>query len=438
MRTRLAALRWALLLLCLLAPLPAAIPARAQAGDGPVIVLRVRSAINPISARYLDREIGAAEARGARAVVIELDTPGGLVSSTREITQRLLASRLPVIVYVSPPGARAASAGVFITLAGSVAAMAPSTNIGSAHPVGLGGEEADEVAMDKAVNDAVAGVRNLAVHHGRNADWAEKAVRESVNITAREAVELRVVDLVAGDLDSLLREVDGRRVRTGTGEVVLRTAGAAVERRDASGLEDFLQAISDPNIALLLLSLAGLAIFLELSNPGAILPGVVGVVAGLLALFALGMLPTNYAALGLIFAAFVMFILEIKVVSHGLLTVGGVLALALGGALLVDPSQGYGTVSPAVLGAVTLGTAAIFAFIVGKALRAQRRTVVAGVETLVGALGLVKTPIDPVGQVLVEGERWEAWTDGSPIPAGERVRVLAVDGLRVKVERPTR
>src|SRR5439155_11756706 len=262
-----------------------------------------------------------------------------------------------------------------------------------------------------------------------------KAVRQSLNLPASEAVAQHVVDLTADDLPALLRAVDGRTVRTAGGDVTLRTADAPIEQRDPPALDNFLQAISDPSIALLLLSLAGLAIFLELSNPGAILPGVVGVIAGLLALFALGMLPTNYAALGLILAAFLMFIAEIKVMSHGLLTAGGIIALLLGGALLVDPSQGYGGVSPVALVAISLTTGGLFAFIVQKGLRAQRRRATTGVEAMLGSLALVKTPLDPVGQVLIEGERWEAWSDEGPIPAGEHVRVRAVKGLRLEVGR---
>lgn len=403
-----------------------------------VLVAPIQDAINPPLAEFVIRVIDRAESEGATAVVLEMDTPGGLDSSMRDINRRILASRVPVVVFVAPPGARAASAGVYIAYAAHVSAMAPNTNIGSATPVALGqgGEQqmSDEMKA-KVQNDAVAYIRGLAEQRGRSADWAEKAVREGANVTARQAAEMKVVDLVAPSLSALLAEIDGRQVQTGQGEVRLATAGAAVERVDMNPVESLLHLISNPSIAYILLSLGSLAIFLELSNPGSVLPGVVGGICLLLAFYALGSLPVNYAGLGLILFAFLLFLADVFAATHGILTTGGVIAFVLGSLLLFNlPDAGpFFSLSLSVIAAVTLTLAAFFVFIVGALVRARQWKVKTGREGLVGQLGYARTQLEPEGMVFVDGELWRGVSmDGSVAVAGS-VEVVKVHGLSLFV-----
>lgn len=407
-------------------------------GSGQVLVAPLRDTVNPPLAQFIDRVIDQAEASRAAAVVLEMDTPGGLDSAMREINQRILASSVPVVVYVSPAGARAGSAGVYIAMAAHVAAMAPNTNIGSATPVamGEGGEQrmSDEMRA-KVQNDAAAYIRSLAQQRGRNAEWAERAVREGANVTAREAVELKVVDLLASSLDALLREIDGRVVSTARGEVKLATAEAPIERVEMNAVEALLHLISNPTIAYILLSLGSLGLFMELSNPGAILPGVVGGICLLLAFYALGTLPVNYAGLGLLLFGLLLFIADIFATSHGILTVGGTIAFVLGSLLLfnVPEAAPFFNLSLTVIGGVTLTLVAFMLFVVGAVVRSRGFRVVTGREGLVGQVGHAKTRLDPQGMVLVQGELWQATSAGGPIEAGQAVEVLGVEGLRLTV-----
>ncbi|HLH27074.1 MAG TPA: nodulation protein NfeD [Chloroflexota bacterium] len=421
---------------CLLLAVTAGSPA-AAAGDY-AAVARLDGVINPPAASYVDRAIASAEKDGAAVLVLQLDTPGGLDSSMRLIVQRILASAVPVIVYVAPAGARDASAGVYITYSAQLAAMAPNTNIGSATPVSLGqnGEQqmSDEM-RNKVTNDAVAYIRGLAAERGRNADWAEDAVRQAVNVPAQDALQLGVVNYVAADVPDLLRQADGARVATPSGEVTLHTAGLPVRAVEMQPQERLLHAITDPTIAYLLLSLGSLALIYELANPGAILPGVAGGLALLLALYALGTLPVNLAGVLLILFAMGLFAFDLVAPTHGAATVGGVAAFVLGSAILYNTPESapYLALAPQVIALVTLFLSLFFGALLGTALRTQYRRPVTGREHLLGLRGEVRAALAPDGLVFVAGELWSARSDGETIPVGAIVEVLAVDGLRLRV-----
>ncbi|MNR83974.1 hypothetical protein D3C72_147620 [compost metagenome] len=399
-----------------------------------VAVLEVKGPINPMVARYVDRGLKVAAERNAGAVVIQLDTPGGLDTAMRDIIQDMVSSRIPVIVYVSPQGGRAASAGAFITIAAHVAAMAPNTAIGAAHPVSGDGAEIKGPMADKVTNDAAAYIKGLAKEHGRNADWAEKAVRQSVSATPDEAKRMGVIDVVAPDLPSLLNQIDGRKVKVGASTVTLATKGATTLPVEMTTLERFLYTISDPSIAFILLNLGMLGIFFELSNPGAIFPGILGGICLLLAFFALGMLPVNYVGVALIVLAFIMFVLELFVVSAGALTIGGLIALIFGALMLIDPSTPGLAVSLPVILSVTLATAALMTGALVLAIKSRRRKVTTGREDLQGAIAEVRTPLDPKGFVFLEGELWSAVSHSGPIDPPAHVTVVAVEGLTLTVE----
>lgn len=412
----------------------------------------IDGAISPASAEFLADAIERAEEEGAAALVIELDTPGGLVESTRDIVQAILASRVPVVVYVAPRGARAGSAGVFITLAAHVAAMAPSTNIGAATPIQMGGppmpgggespadttkpeEGAEPGALEqKILNDTIAFIRTIAEKRGRNADWAERAVREGASITESEALAENVVDLVAPSLPALLDEIDGREVEVLERTMTLVTADAEVRTIEKGLRFKILDAVANPNIAFILLLIGVYGIFFELMNPGAILPGVVGVIALLLAFFSLQALPVNYVGLLLILFALVLFIAEVKVVSYGLLTVGGIIAFILGGTMLFDAPGSLVRVSWSVIIPAALLTAGFFVVAMGMAWRTWKTRPTTGKEGLLGARGEVRRRIDPVGQVSLHGELWQARAD-EPLDQGTVVEVVEVSGLSVKVRR---
>ena len=413
--------------------------ADAQVGSGRVDVATARGVVNPTMAGFVGRAIDQAERDGAAALVIQLDTPGGLDSSMRQIVQGILGSRVPVIVYVAPVGARAGSAGVYISYAAHVAAMAPSTNIGSATPVafGEGGAEAKLSAEMRAklTNDAAAYLRGLAERRGRNPDWADRAVREGVNVTEQEALALGVVNVVANDVADLLRRVDGMNVETTAGQVTLRTADAPVHRLEMGWIEGLLHVISDPTIAYILLSLGTMGLFFELSNPGAIFPGVVGGICLLLGFYALGTLPVNYAGLALMGFALLLFAADLFAPTHGVLTVGGVISFVLGSLILfnVPEAAPWLSLSLWAVAGVSLSLALFFGLVVGAVARSHRRRVTTGREGLVGLLGEAKTGLAPRGTVFVDGALWEAESDGGPLQAGDRVRVVAVEGLRLKV-----
>ncbi|MBU2607766.1 MAG: nodulation protein NfeD, partial [Chloroflexi bacterium] len=357
--------------------------------------------INPILVDYIERGIDRAEEANATACIIQLDTPGGLDTAMRDIIKEMVNARIPVVVYVSPSGARAASAGVFITMAAHVAVMAPNTSIGAAHPVSIGAEgeqQVSETMQEKVVNDAAAYIRSIAESHGRNMEWAEKAVRESVSASEKEALELNVIDMVAPTLDILISQLDGIEVTLLDGrEVTLNTRGAAIVNFDMSTIEDFLYTIADPNIAYILLSLAMLGIFVEITNPGLIFPGVVGAICLLMAFYALGMLPVNYAGVLLIVLAFGLFIAEVFTTTFGLFTAGGVTALVFGSIILFKGGSPLLRVSPWLIATVAIFMGGLFALIVNRVIHAQRRQAATGWEDLIGKRALVKVALNPEG-----------------------------------------
>jgi membrane-bound serine protease (ClpP class) len=411
------------------------LPVPAQEVPPPVYLIKVDGVIGPATAHYISRALGEADRGGATALIIQLDTPGGLMKSTDDITRAMLASPVPTVVYVSPSGARAGSAGVWITYAANIAAMAPATHIGAASPVGLGGQTPDETLKRKITEDAVANLRALANKRGRNAEWAEKAVREAASITEQEALRLRVVDVIAQDLRDLLRKIDGRTVETASGKVVLQTANARIVEISPDVREKFLDLLSDPNVGFVLMTIAIYGIIFELSNPGAIFPGVIGGIALILALASFAILKVNVAGLLLIGFALLLFLLDLFLPSHGILTAGGVASFIFGAILLTERQAPYLQISLQLIIAVALLTAAFFLFAVGAGLRAQRRVIRTGREGLIGATGVARTEINPEGTVFLQGELWSAMTDGEPIPNGARVQVVGVEGLRLKVRR---
>ncbi|PYN40487.1 MAG: serine protease [Candidatus Rokuibacteriota bacterium] len=416
----------------LLAAALLALPVATAAAPAPVATIDIEGVINPVTLRLVGIAIDRAQAERAQALVIQLDTPGGLERSMRAIVQRMLNADVPVIVFVAPTGARAASAGVFITMAAHVAAMAPATNIGAASPVALGGG-ADKTMMKKVENDAAAFIRTVSLERGRNADWAEKAVRQAVAITEREAVKLKVVDLVADSVPDLLDKIDGRTVKLPKGMATLATKGAPVRPIEIGFRDRFLNVITDPNVAYVLMMLGMLGLFFELSNPGVILPGVIGGISLILAFFAFQSLPINYAGLLLILFAIVLLVAEIKIVSHGVLAIGGIISMALGSLMLFDsPEVGF-RVSWWVIAPTVGATAGLFLFVVAAGVRALGRPPATGAEGLIGKTGSARERLAPEGQVMVSGEIWRAVTEGEPVEIGGQVRIVAVDGLTLKV-----
>lgn len=426
-------MRRALLILSALATASSALAAEAPL----VRHLKIEGVVSPIMAEFLIEGIERAEEDGAALVVVSLDTPGGLDPSMREIIKKVLASKVPVAVYVWPPGGRAASAGTFITLAAHVAAMAPNTSIGAAHPVtlGAGGEGADETMTEKVTNDAASYIKSLARRHGRNEKWAELAVRKSASLSAEDAVAENVVDFVAEDLGDLLAKADGRKVKAAGGLVTIKTKGARVEEETPDFRQRLLAVLTDPNVAYILLIIGFYGLIFELSNPGSILPGIAGGICIILAFYALSTLPVNYAGVALIVFALVLFLAEIKVTSHGLLAIGGTISMLLGSILLVDTPATYLRISWAVIIPAVVTTALFFLFAVGMGLRAQRRKPTTGDKGMVGERGRAVTAVGPAGgQVFVRGEYWKAGA-AEEIPAGASVEVTRADGLTVEVRR---
>jgi len=414
----------------------ASIAIEVEAASSKIDVLHIEGVINPVLVDYIERGINQAEEDDAIACIIQMDTPGGLDTSMRDIVQDIVSAKVPVVVYVSPSGARAASAGVFITMAAHVAAMAPNTAIGAAHPVAIGteGEEGmSETMEEKVVNDAAAYIRSIAEAHGRNMEWAEQAVRESVSATEQEALELNVIDMVAPDLDSLVSQLDGRQVTMLGGNIItLHTQGATINHIRMNTIEDFLYAITDPNIAYILLSLATLGIMAEIFNPGLIFPGVVGGICGLLAFYSLGVLPVNYAGVLLIVLAFGLFIAEVFTETFGLFTAGGITSLVIGSLILFKGGPLF-QVSPWLIATVVIIIAAIFAFVISRVIRAHRRQASTGREELIGKTAVVKLALEPEGTVFFKGESWTAISDKGRVEPGEAVIITRVDGLKLYV-----
>jgi len=397
-----------------------------------VLRISVRDMIHPISDEYIGRALAEAARGNDGALVIEMTTPGGLLDSTRSIVEKLMTSKVPVIIYVSPTGSRAASAGFFLLEAADIAAMAPGTNTGAAHPVLLG-EKMDEVMKTKMENDAAAFMRTIATRRGRNVAVAESAVRQSKSFTEDEALQQHLIDYVSPSLAALLKAAEGKEIKRYDGKVFKLHLAGPIREYDMSLKERLLSMLMDPNIAFLLFSLGALAIFAELNHPGAVIPGVVGVISILLALFALNLLPTRYAALALLIAAFALFALEAKYATHGVLGIGGMICMVLGALFLVDgpiPEMRVHILT-ALIVSVPIGVITIF--LMTLAMRARRGRVTTGREGMIGEIGVARTQLEPTGKVFVHGELWNA-TAKTAVAAGARVRVAGIDGLQLIVE----
>ena len=406
----------------------------AQEANPRIDVLTVKGTINPVLTDYIARGVEDAEDNRAEVLIIQMDTPGGLDTAMRDIIQAIVNARVPVVVYVSPSGARAASAGVFITMAAHVAVMAPNTAIGAAHPVAGGGEEITGTMEEKILNDATAYIRSIAEAQGRNMEWAESAVRESASATEKEALALNVIDMIAPDLETLVAQLDGVKVTMlGGNEITLETTNATIHRNEMKLVEDFLYTIADPNIAYLLMSLATMGIMVEIFNPGLIFPGVVGGISLLLAFYSLGVLPVNWAGLLLIVLAIGLFIAEVFTTTFGLLTAGGVVALVIGSLILFQGAPAMFQVSPWLIAGMTITITLVFVFVLNRALIAHRKQARTGREDLIGRAAVVKVALKPEGMVFLKGERWEAISEEGPVAAGTEVVITGIDGLTLHV-----
>jgi len=406
-------------------------PLAARGAKGEVYVAKVSGTVNPGLAEYLIRSMEKASSDQAACVVIQLDTPGGLALSMRSIVMAMLSSPIPVVVYVSPSGARAASAGVMITLAADIAAMAPGTNMGAAHPVNLGQGKMDETMAEKVVNDMVAYAKSIAEKRGRNSEWAEKAIRESVSVTEKEALELKVIDLIAMDLDDLLEKIDGREVKD---KGTLHTKGVGRVVLTESLRDKVLKTLSDPNIAYILMMIGLAGLYFELSHPGAIFPGVIGAISLILAFFAFQTLPVNYAGILLIALAILLFVIEMKVTSYGLLSLGGVISLFLGSLMLFEGTAPGMRLSWRVLVPTVVMVSGFFIAVAGLVFRSQISKPRTGNKGLIGEVGVARSRLEPEGKVFVHGELWNAVAPGG-IEPGAKVRVVGIDRLMLKVER---
>lgn len=399
-----------------------------------VLKIVVNDTIQPITEEYIGRAISEADRRKDQALLIELNTPGGLVESTREIIEKITASPVPVIIYVTPSGSRAASAGFFILETADIAAMAPGTNTGAAHPVSLGGGKMDDVMKEKMENDAAALMRSVAAKRGRNVEIAESAVRQSKSFTEQEALSQKLIDYVASSEEDLFKQIQAKPVKRFNGQTVsLNLVGEPVRSYDMTLKEHILAYLMDPNVAFILLAVGALALYAEFNHPGAVVPGVVGIIFILLAVFALNLLPTRFAAFILILASFILFALEAKFATHGILTIGGIVTLTLGGLLLVDAPIPQMRVHLITALAVSIPLGAITAFLMSIAMRARRNKIVTGVQGLVGEIGMAQTALLPQGKVFVHGELWDAIASAN-VPSGQTVIVREVDGLRLQVD----
>jgi membrane-bound serine protease (ClpP class) len=399
-----------------------------------ILKIVVNDTIQPITEEYIARAIDEAQRRNDQVVLIEINTPGGLVESTRHIIEKITNSSVPVILYVAPSGSRAGSAGIFILEAADVAAMAPGTNAGAAHPVTLGGGTVDDVMKQKMENDAAALMRSVVSRRGRNVEVAESAVRQSKSFTEQEALAQHLVDYVASSQDDLFRQMEGKSFKRFNGQqITLKLSGQPVVPFGMTLKEQILGYLMDPNIAFILLAIGALALYAEFNHPGAIVPGTVGVVFVLIAAFALNLLPTRFAALGLILAAFALFAAEAKFASHGVLTVGGITLLTLGGLLLVDAPIPEMRVHLLTALAVSVPLGLITAFLMSIALKARRNKMVSGAQGLIGETGIAQTSLSPRGKIFVHGELWDA-VSSSDLTASQAVIVRRVDGLLLQVE----
>jgi len=400
-----------------------------------VVSININGGINPASAEYIHQSIIKAENQKAECLLIHLNTPGGLLNSTRDIISDFFKSTVPIVVYVSPSGAHAGSAGVFITMAANVAAMAPGTNIGAAHPVSMQGTT-DTIMNTKGTNDAAAFIRTIAEKRHRNAKWAEEAVRYSVAITDEEAIQDSVIDYIANDDRELLVQIDGKKMEVNGGVKILQTKNASIQSSDMGFFQKILDKISDPNISYILMMLGFFGLIFELFNPGAIFPGIAGVIFLVLAFYSMSSMPVNYAGLSLIIFGVLLFLLEIKIISHGILTIGGIISLLLGSMFLFrkSPTENIVAVSWGVIISTTIVTSLFFLFIVGMGLKAQVLKPVSGLASMIGSKGEAMNLIDPSGMVKINGEMWKAISLSGKINAGESVIVKEIRDLTLYIE----
>lgn len=403
-----------------------------------VVSVTIEGTINPVTVDFLHDALQEADRKQATCLLIHLNTPGGLLQSTREIVSTLLAAKVPVVVFVSPEGAHAGSAGVFITMAANIAAMSEASNIGAAHPVSMQGT-IDSVMNEKITNDAAAFIRSIAAKRNRNLQWAEDAVRKSISITAAEAVLLNVVDLIAFSDADLLKQIDGRTIKLNNRTVTLQTKNATIEEYSMGFTDKMLSIIADPNVAYLLMMLGLFGVLFELFNPGAILPGIVGVISLVLAFYAMHTLPINYAGLALILFGMVLLLLEIKIISHGMLAIGGIASLLLGSMMLIkagSPLEINGISTMLIIG-TTAVTALFFLFVISAGLKAQKRKPVTGIEAMAGLKGVALDALQPEGNVKVQGEIWKALSLSGDIQKGEAVVINSINKFVLHVEKVT-
>ena len=396
-----------------------------------IIVANYEGVINPVAAEYLHDALMLAESSGAQALIFQLDTPGGLDTSMRLMIKDITSSPIPVIVFVAPSGGRAASAGVFITMAAHVAAMAPGTNIGAAHPVSMGGEM-DSTMKEKVENDAVAYIKSIAQQHGRNVSWAEDAVRKSISSTEQEALKLKVIDMIAEDIPTLLKLLQGKKIVVPNGTITFSSETATLYEFPMGTRLELLKILSDPNIAYLLMSIGTIGIMAELYSPGAILPGIIGAISLILAFYSLQSLPVNYAGAFLVILGAVFLLLEISVTSYGLLALGGLTAMTLGGLFLIKSDAPFLQVSLFFLLPTVMTIGGLIGIIAWTAVKSTHRRPITGAEGMIGSIGIAKTDVNPRGQITVQGEIWEAVSQ-TPIRQGEAAEVMSVEGLTVKV-----
>jgi len=402
-----------------------------NSAENPVYIISISGSINPGSADYIKKGIERASEDNAVCLIIELNTPGGLVESMREIVMDMLASRVPVVVYVAPGGARAASAGVIITVAADIAVMAPGTHIGAAHPVGIGGKEISKTMSEKVVNDMAAYARTIARKRGKNVDWVERAVRESVSITEKEALRENVIDLIAPNLDELISRIHGLQI---SGKGALEVKSAPRIRLEEDLRTRILRTISDPNIAYILMMIGIAGLYFELAHPGAVFPGVVGGICIVLAFFAFHTLPVNYAGFLLIALAIIFFILEMKIVSYGMLSIAGIVSMLLGSLMLFEGEGTYVQLSLKVLLPTVVFVSGFFVAVSALVFKSQMSKTRTGAEGLIGNVGVVRSALEPEGKVFIHGELWQAVSD-QPVPEGTQVRVVNVVNLKLVVER---
>ena len=403
-----------------------------------IFTITIKDAINPAVAEFINQSIEKSEEAKAEALIINLNTPGGLLSSTRDIVTDIMGSEVPVVVFVSPSGAHAGSAGVFITMAANIAVMAPGTNIGAAHPVSMSGG-GDAIMMEKGTNDAAAFIRSIAEKRGRNISWAEDAVRLSESITETEALEKNVINLIAKNQDDLLEKINGMTVELNNGSKIIRTKNAEVEPLEMGFFQQVLSKLSDPNVAYILMMLGFFGILFEFFSPGAIFPGIVGVICLILAFYAMSSMPVNYAGIALIVFGIVLFLLEIKITSHGVLAIGGIISVLLGSMFLFrsSPTEDFVSLSWTVILSVTAVSAAFFIFLVTLGVRAQRPKPVSGASALIGKSAQTIGMLDPTGHVKVVGETWRAESLSGPINENETVIVEEIKGLTLYVRSMT-